>query len=150
MGDLVALSLRQPWAWLVVEGLKPLENRRWNTKRRGPFLVHAAKGMTKDDYTQAVDFARSVDPTIAIPLPGDLDFGGIVGRARIVDVVPPCTTEPSLLWRPCEHPWHMGGQFGFRLDDVAKTPFVRCVGALGFFRVPGEVVAALGLPKDFG
>ena len=29
-----AISIRQPWAWLVVNGHKDVENRTWRTKHR--------------------------------------------------------------------------------------------------------------------
>lgn len=137
----IALSLRQPWAWLVATGLKPIENRRWNTKFRGPFLIHAAKGMTRDEYDDAVDFARAVNPSIVVPPRAELAFMGIVGHARIVDVLPPCGSDPSLFWRPCSHAWHMPQQFGFVLADIQPLPFVPVKGALGFFKVPAEIVA---------
>ncbi len=38
-----ALSLRQPYAELVVIGKKSIELRTWSTKYRGEFLIHAAK-----------------------------------------------------------------------------------------------------------
>lgn len=130
-----ALSLRQPWAWMVVAGGKNIENRRWNTRFRGPFLIHAAKGMTRDEYDGAVAFARDVNPFLAVPPFGDLERGGIVGRARLVDVIEPCTTEPSLFWRPCTHPWHMPAQYGFVLADVERVDFRPMRGELGLFEV---------------
>ena len=51
----VALSIRQPWAWLIVNGYKDIENRNWKTNFRGKILVHAAKGMTKAEYEDADD-----------------------------------------------------------------------------------------------
>lgn len=134
----VALSLRQPWAWMVVEGGKGIENRRWNTRFRGSFFVHAAKGMTRDEYDDAVAFARDVDPALVVPSMGLLERGGIIGRARLASVVPPCSTEPSLFWRPCDHRWHMAGQFGFVLADVEALPFRALRGELGFFKVTQE------------
>lgn len=38
-----ALSILQPWAWLITAGHKDIENRRWWTNYRGPFLIHAGK-----------------------------------------------------------------------------------------------------------
>lgn len=35
-----ALSILQPWAWLIVNGNKDIENRNWHTRFRGRFLVH--------------------------------------------------------------------------------------------------------------
>ncbi len=38
-----ALSIRQPWAWLIANGYKDIENRSWRTNFRGEFLIHAGK-----------------------------------------------------------------------------------------------------------
>jgi ASCH domain len=42
-----APSIRQRWAWLIVNGHKDIENRAWPTKFRGRVLIHASKGMTR-------------------------------------------------------------------------------------------------------
>jgi hypothetical protein len=125
------LSLRQPWAWMVVAGGKNIENRRWNTRFRGEFLIHAAKGMTRKEYEDAVYFARTVSPFLIVPAFGDLERGGLVGRARLVDVIAPCSAE-----KPCAHPWHMPAQFGFVLDGVERLDFVPMRGQQGFFGDP--------------
>ena len=39
----IALSLKQPWATLLVHGHKTVEVRAWPTPRRGPVLIHAAR-----------------------------------------------------------------------------------------------------------
>lgn len=38
-----ALSIRQPWASLLVHGYKMIEIRTWTTSHRGRLLIHAAK-----------------------------------------------------------------------------------------------------------
>jgi hypothetical protein len=145
---ITALSLRQPWAWCVLHLGKHLENRRWSTDWRGNFLIHASKGLTKAEYYDCLETCKHVLGSTVIskfPPLKDLPRGGIVGAATLVDVLPRC---PS--W-PCEHPWHMPDQdrppltqFGFMLENVRPSPrFVPCVGHLGFFRVPDEVVGAL-------
>ena len=40
---LSCLTVRQPWAWLLTHGVKPVENRTWKTSYRGPLLIHAGK-----------------------------------------------------------------------------------------------------------
>jgi len=136
----VALSLRQPWAWLVVHGGKDVENRRWSTRFRGEFLVHAAKGMTADEYDGAVSFVAGVrgfgwdEAAAFLPTPKALVRGGIIGRARLVDVIPPCCPGEFVVADcACGHPWHMGQQFGFVLADVVELPFEPLTGKLGFF-----------------
>jgi hypothetical protein len=37
------LSVRQPWAALIVSGHKDIENRTWSTRYRGPVLIHASQ-----------------------------------------------------------------------------------------------------------
>lgn len=152
-----ALSLRQPWAHAVLHLGKHVENRRWSTRFRGEFLIHAAKGMTRDEFLDAVDFcnhalgrmtaARDILTTGEMPQPGRIVRGGIVGVARLVDVIAPCGSADGSLFsaRPCAHLWHMPEQYGFVLADVRPTTFVPLRGELGFFEVPPDVVAqALG------
>lgn len=43
-----AISLRQPWASLIIYGLKPVEIRTWQTNYRGPLIIHAAKTVDED------------------------------------------------------------------------------------------------------
>lgn len=125
-----ALSITQPWAWLVVHGGKDIENRRWNTKHRGEFLIHAAKGTTRRDYSEALLFAGRVAgfPVRQAPMFDELERGGIVGVAELWAVVAPTTGRTRSALR-----WHMREQYGFRLRNVRPLPFLPCNGALGFW-----------------
>ncbi len=42
------LSLKQPYAELIVSGRKTIELRKWNTKYRGQFLIHASKTINNE------------------------------------------------------------------------------------------------------
>ena len=68
------LSLKQPYAELIVSGRKTIELRKWNTHFRGKFLVHASKGV---DKKACVRFGFS---------PEKLSSGAIVGSATIYGV----------------------------------------------------------------
>jgi hypothetical protein len=119
--DLPALSIRQPWAWLIIIGGKDIENRNWPTKYRGRFLIHAAKGCTPQEHQDAEAFAWCND--VEVPALGTLDRGGIIGEAEIVD----CVTESDSCW--------FVGKYGFVLRNAKPLPFTPCKGALGFFKV---------------
>ena len=129
-----ALSLTQPWAWLVVHGGKDIENRTWNTKVRGEFLIHAAKGMKATDRDAAFSaaFGISGDLACSIPDPADLERGGIIGIAELFNVTPPLTFHELSMGRTAD-PWHFPEQYGFRLRNVRPLPFLPCLGALGFW-----------------
>lgn len=42
------ITLKQPWATLVAEGLKKYEFRSWKLNYRGEILIHAGKGVDED------------------------------------------------------------------------------------------------------
>lgn len=123
-----ALSVIQPWAWLIIHGGKTIENRGWDTRTRGRVLIHASKGMTLDQYDEAASFAFEVGGQALfdrIPAPRDLQRGGIIGAVTLTGVLPP-VGKPA-------NPWHMPGCHGFMLGDPEPLPFRPCKGALGFW-----------------
>ena len=42
------LTIKQPWATLIMQGNKRFEFRSWQTKYRGELLIHAGKGIDKE------------------------------------------------------------------------------------------------------
>ena len=146
LGDVprVALTIRQPWAWLILHGGKSIENRSWPTLFRGAFLVHAAKNMTRAEYDGALRVASELAPELRVPPATELVRGGFVGTARVRGVVNPCVASDASC--ACGRAWHEGNAYGFELVDVAPTPFVPFRGMLGFFRVPDDVRAQLVSP----
>lgn len=75
-----ALSIRQPWAHLIVAGIKRVENREWSTAYRGPLLIHAA--MRFADMPIAF-----IEQRYDLRLPPDLPIGCVVGVVDLIDVV---------------------------------------------------------------
>lgn len=117
---MTALSIRQPWAWLIAAGHKDVENRRWRTRFRGEFLIHASQGMTEEEYLNVKNFLRT-KPTVWLPTFDNLKRGGIIGRAEIVD----CVMES-------DSPWFFG-PYGFVIRNAVQLPFQPCKGQLRFF-----------------
>jgi uncharacterized protein (UPF0264 family) len=126
-----ALSLKQPWATLLVHGRKTIEVRRWATPRRGRVLIHASR--TPDERPAA--WAR---------LPVELrDFarlgGGIVGEATLTD----CVTYRDRATFAADRDQHLNDPawfrkppvYGFRFANARPLPFHRYSGRLYFFEV---------------
>lgn len=129
---LPALSIRQPWAWLIVHGYKDIENREWETVFRGHFLVHAGQTFTRPYFNEVVHWMDELGlcpPTL--PCFEDLkaQTGGIVGHAHIVNCMATSTSK-----------WHMPEHFGFALANPSPLPFRPWKGRLGFFNVPRSAV----------
>lgn len=49
------LTLKQPWATLVAEGIKKYEFRTWKTNYRGKVLIHAGAGIDKKELAKFKD-----------------------------------------------------------------------------------------------
>ncbi len=76
-----AISLLQPWASLVVMGVKKIETRNWGTKYRGDILVHASQGKAGSIFADEHHFKKYIPDFKKLP------FGAIVGQATITDVI---------------------------------------------------------------
>ena len=111
---------------MIAAGLKPIENRNWRTAFRGRFWIHAAKGMSQQEYDDAREFAEEIfwrtGVQAMLPKPAELLRGGIIGKALMTDCV---SSHPS--------PW-FAGEYGFVIANAKPVEFRPCKGALGFFR----------------
>lgn len=68
------LTIKQPWATLIMQGDKRFEFRSWQTKYRGELLIHAGKGVDKEAIKRLEKY-----------LPKDLPLGKILGKVTLVD-----------------------------------------------------------------
>lgn len=130
-----ALSICQPWAWLIVNGYKDVENRTWRTKFRGDVLIHASQKFDRAGFLWVLantDVGLDMPPIFTFT--NEVGFlGGIVGRAVITD----CHDRDHGSHIPGlgESQW-FSGPFGFVLKDAKPMPFRAMRGRLGFFEVP--------------
>lgn len=142
-----ALSIRQPWAWLITrpdltdpadraealaaDRIKTVENRAQPTGHRGLFLIHAGASVVKRDYREQAAILEG-EAGIVLPDVDDLAAaprGGIVGAAELVTVV---TQHPSRFFIP--------GNYGYVLAHARPLPFLPWKGQLGWFDVPRSAV----------
>ena len=70
-----ALTIKQPFASLILEGLKEYEFRTWKTKYRGPILIHAGKGVDRKAMKKFEQY------NLKYPV------GAIIAKAEIEDVI---------------------------------------------------------------
>jgi hypothetical protein len=145
-----ALSLTQPWPWIILHLGKRIENRSRNIgSYRGPLLLHASAKMTRKDWQSAHDFVKrrlGAPQAARIPTPGDerLVFGAVVARCCVTGQFGPGFS--LLLWtdegRRIDPRWYMGGH-AYLFTEVEALPPLPCKGALGFWRPPASIVRAV-------
>lgn len=119
LAKLPALSVRQPWAWLIVSGHKDIENRPRRTHYRGPLLIHA--GLSLAYYTE--ENIAWIGKRFGVWVPGELDTGGIVGIVDVIDCVEHHRSR-----------WFDNSGFGYVLANPRRLPFRPCKGQLGLFK----------------
>jgi hypothetical protein len=119
-----ALSIRQPWAWLIVSGHKDVENRTWATNFRGRIYVHASKRLDRMSLIMITSGGMNINKEVrdAVSAKTSWALGAIIGEIEIVD----CVTQS-------DSPWFTG-PYGFvtRSPELYKRP-IPCRGKLGFF-----------------
>lgn len=118
---MLALSVRQPWAWLIVQGFKDIENRpwpAWQSVLGQRVYIHASKRFDRNGYR----VIRQRFPDVCLPCPETFDRGGIVGSV----IVTGCVTDSPSRW--------FTGPYGFTLAEAMPCTYRRCTGTLGFFK----------------
>ncbi len=74
------LSLREPFATLIKNGIKTIETRSWRTNYRGTLYIHAsASKITKEDMKRT--------DLMALTNLDDLNYGNIICSCELVDCI---------------------------------------------------------------
>jgi hypothetical protein len=117
-----ALTVKQPWASLIMAGLKDVENRTWKTNFRGTLIIHAGSGVARDAMLEHGH------------LVGAYPAGAIIGTVDLVDCI---TGSPS--------PWAMDGHWHWILANPKPCAPVAHAGALSFWQPSAAAWARTGL-----
>ncbi len=127
-----AISLIQPWAWLVTAGSKRIENRTWHLPKSmigQTVLIHASKTDPRK-FPDVHKFMEFVGLREDIPSEAFSMRGGVVGWAKIGGCLCPHNT---MVVDGYDLRWWMKDQHGFLLEKVGVLPFTPCSGRMGFF-----------------
>jgi hypothetical protein len=123
------LSVKNPWAYLIVYGfdfgnktggfkIKDVENRTWETKYRGPLLIHCSKNLDanfpRENLLHRVNWKNY--------------NGHIIGRVNLVD----CVRNSKSLWAE-QGFWH------WVLKDPQPIRTIPANGSLGLWEYTGEI-----------
>lgn len=101
IGKVPALSIRVPWATMIVKAIKDVENRGWAPNYKGPLIIHASKTIDKQALGHYADEYEWIN--------GNLATGCLIGHV-ILDRVSKEQTSP----------WHMDGKIGLYLKDAVE------------------------------
>lgn len=71
------LSIKEPWASLIMNGTKKIETRSWKTKYRGEIYIHASSSKAKITKSEVYELIK------------DMNFkcGYIICKCNLVDCI---------------------------------------------------------------
>lgn len=102
-----AISVKQPWASLIVSGVKDIENRKWKTNFRGRVLIHASGKMDVSNPLMVLDDRQKIHfptPEARQKLMDDCSIrSSIIGSVEIID----CVTNHPSEWAEKSHPLNL-------------------------------------------
>lgn len=124
MTPLVAVTVCQPYAELIARGDKPIENRTWPTRHRGPLAIHAGKSR---------EWLSDGDETSH---PG-MAFGAVVALAELYDCVQLSGLPPELVGHA-----HANGPWCWLLRNVRRVTPTPYRGAQGLWRISDEALVS--------
>ena len=121
------ITIKQPWATLIAEGLKEYEFRTWNTKYRGDILIHAGKSIDKKAMERFKDY------NLEYPL------GCIIAKASLTDSIYVDDIFVKKVF-PSNHLVYKGivdkgnqKTYGFKLEKVSKIKPIYINGKLSLW-----------------
>lgn len=125
------ISIKQPWASLIVAGYKKFEFRTWKTSYRGEILIHASKISDKKNLT------RFEELNLTYPT------GQIIGKAYLSDCLvmtrefeDRLISENSLVYGAN----HNRGGYAFKFSNVEKLDKpININGNLGLWNFDGKI-----------
>lgn len=128
---MLALTIKQPWASLILHHGKDIENRKWvfpDHMRGQRIAIHASKRLDHTEYVSAVEHCHfSSIPSFDLK-PKDLPLGKIIG-----------TIELETFGTNFRSPWFTG-PIGWKLKDpIALLEPIPAKGALGLWTIPSDI-----------
>ena len=149
-----AITIKQPFASLIVEGIKDIENRTWKTNLRGRVLIHA--GAKSADFLDS-QLADHIYDFIRRTSKSGKDWSGypfsaIIGSVEIVD----CVEYHKSIW--AEKSIDIYEQFSLDRHEaiynwVLANPIkfhepIPCKGRLSFWESDVEICHICGQPTS--
>ena len=131
-----ALSIRQPWADLIVQGKKTLELRSWTTKYRGVLAIHASQSFNPDEC-----LAYGIDPA-------HLTTGALIGTVELQEIFALNAEMYASLQREhlATNPFHPP-LYGWRVAKSRALPQpIPTRGRMSLFDVADNLFRAVELP----
>lgn len=107
---MIALGIRQPWAELILRGIKTVEVRSTDTKQRGTIYIYASKQPADNSFAEEAIRQHSLDVD-------SLPKGVLVGTVELSASGPADADDETASCVPAEY---LDGRFAWRLENPKR------------------------------
>ncbi len=108
--DRIALGVRQPWAELILRGIKTVEVRAVSTQIRGPIYLYSSQRWANQDFAKLASERYQLAED-------KLPLGRLIGSVDIVNVTQANRSDVPLACVPAEK---LAGKFAWHLDNPVR------------------------------
>ena len=123
------ITIKQPFASLIAEGLKEYEFRTWKTKYRGEIFIHAGKGIDKKAMKKFEEYGL------------EYPSGCIIAKANLSDCIKVDDELRKVLFEKNPKVYnsiikHVEWEgYGFKLDNIEKIEPIPAKGKLSIWEM---------------
>lgn len=108
--QIIALAIRQPWAELILRGIKTVEVRSSDTKQRGTIYIYASKKLAENAFAEEAIRKHGLNAD-------SLPRGVLVGTVDLFASGPADEDDEAAACVPAEY---LDGRFAWRLQNPAR------------------------------
>lgn len=137
---MLALTLYQPYATLIVQGYKTIETRSWGTTYRGPLTIHASRNKRDMRHIPRLLAAAGLD-TLRLEYP----ISALLGTMELVNCLPTDAIDYDALPQQEKALGHFGwGRYAWMLSQpVAYPEPIPMRGARGLWTVSTDLAGRI-------
>lgn len=128
------ITLQEPWASLIGEGIKTIETRSWPCNQYGELYIHASKAKIPKDDIDRQEAAKL--------LTGNLHYGTILAKCNLSECVLIDEHFASMIKTTNPDCYRCGdftpGRYAWILTDIEQIDPIQTVGKLGIWYYNSE------------
>lgn len=127
------ITVKQPFASLIAEGIKEYEFRTWKTKYRGMVLIHAGKGVDQKAMKKYEKYHLDYPKGCIIAIVNLTDCISIDEKARKM-----LQKKNSFVYQHVVKHTEWSG-YGFKMENVKKIQPIEINGKLGLWNYEYDI-----------